>query len=32
MITTVVGSYPVFKKENKSFKDKILSVFGSYDP
>ncbi|MCL2687452.1 MAG: methionine synthase [Methanobrevibacter sp.] len=31
MISTVVGSYPVIIKNNKSMKDKILSTFGAYD-
>lgn len=32
MISTVVGSYPVFLKKNKSIKGKILSNIGAYDP
>ncbi|MDR0901130.1 MAG: methionine synthase [Methanobrevibacter sp.] len=31
MISTVVGSYPVYKKE-KTTKDKLLSAIGLYDP
>ncbi|MBZ9570668.1 methionine synthase [Methanobrevibacter sp. TMH8] len=32
MISTVVGSYPVYKKEGKSRKNKILSYVGTHDP
>ena len=31
MISTVVGSYPLFINKEKSIKDKILSVVGFYD-
>ncbi|MEA4957205.1 MAG: methionine synthase [Methanobrevibacter sp.] len=31
MLSTVVGSYPVYLKENKSIKGKILSNIGAYD-
>ena len=32
MRSTVVGSFPVEIKEPSSTKDKLLKVFGSYDP
>lgn len=32
MISTVVGSYPVYIKEETSGKDKILSSLGAHDP
>ena len=32
MISTVVGSFPVDIKKAETIKDKILNVFGAYDP
>ena len=32
MKSTVVGSYPVELKEPSNFKDKLLKLFGAYDP
>lgn len=32
MRSTVVGSFPVEVKEPSSFKDKLLNIFGAYDP
>ena len=32
MKSTVVGSFPVEIKEPSSFKDKLLNIFGAYDP
>ena len=32
MKSTVVGSFPASESSPSSFKDKLLSSFGSYDP
>lgn len=32
MLSTVVGSLPVEKNKPSNFKDKILNIFGAYDP
>ncbi|MDL2270730.1 methionine synthase [Methanobrevibacter sp. OttesenSCG-928-I08] len=32
MFTTVVGSYPVNLKSPDNFKDKLINIFGFYDP
>ncbi|MCQ2972153.1 MAG: methionine synthase [archaeon] len=32
MLSTVIGSFPVEVKPSETFKDKLLNLFGSYDP
>lgn len=32
MLSTVIGSFPVELEPPKSFKDKLLNIFGVYDP
>lgn len=32
MISTVVGSYPIYKNKDKKTRDKLLSLLGLYDP